>query len=644
MPQVRARHTWYMVTTYPGSASSEPWLIATATLGPAPPMPPAIPVDAPKLPPVTALKTLARVGRFVRPYQRQVVFAAIALVFAAAAVLAIGQGLKFVIDRGFAAGSAAELDRSLALMLGVIVVMAAATYCRFYFVSWLGERVTADLRRAVFDHLLALPPGYFEVMRTGEVISRLTNDTTMLETVIGSSASMAIRNLLLMIGGLVMLALTSGKLTLLVLVGVPVVLVPIILFGRRVRKLARSSQDRVGEVGAYVDEALHEIRTVQAYGHEDEDRRQFGARVEEAFGTALQRIRQRALLVATVILLVFGAVGVILWIGGHDVVAGRISPGQLSAFVFYAVIVAGAAGTISEVIGDLQRAAGATERLFELLVIEPEIRAPAGPVPLPSPARGTVQFRDVTFHYPSRPDAAALDDFALVVEAGEKVALVGPSGAGKTTVFQLLLRFYDPQRGSVRIDDVDLRAADPADVRAHVAVVPQEPVIFAASVLDNVRYGRPGATDAEVRAACDAAYATEFVELLPDELESHLGERGVRLSGGQRQRLAIARAILADRPILLLDEATSALDAESERMVQLALERLMAGRTVLIIAHRLATIRHSDRIAVMERGRIIATGTHDELTRSNPLYSRLAALQFGAAEGRPAELLGRASG
>jgi ATP-binding cassette subfamily B protein len=595
----------------------------------------AIPIDAPKLPPVTALKVLARVGRFVRPYKKQVIFAGIALLFAAASVLAVGQGLKFVIDRGFAAGNAAELDRMLGVMMLIIVVLALATYTRFYYVSWLGERVTADLRREVFDHLLALPPGYFEVMRTGEVISRLTNDTTMLETVIGSSASMAVRNVLLMIGGLVMLALTSAKLTFGVLIGVPLTIVPIILFGRRVRKLARASQDRVGDVGAYVDEALHEIRTVQAYGHEAEDRRQFGQRVESAFATARQRIRQRAFLVATVILLVFGAVGVILWIGGHDVLAGRISAGQLSAFVFYAVIVAGAVGAISEVVGDLQRAAGATERLFELLEVDSDIKAPANPVPLPVPARGTVAFRDVTFHYPSRPDTAALQEFSLDVAAGEKVALVGPSGAGKTTVFQLLLRFYDPERGAVTIDGVDLKSADPAAVREHLAVVPQDPVIFATSVLENVRYGRPSATEAEVRAACDAAYATEFIERIPDGFGSYLGERGVRLSGGQRQRIAIARAILADRPVLLLDEATSALDAESERMVQLALERLMTGRTVLIIAHRLATVRHADRIAVMERGRIIATGSHDELTQSNPLYARLAALQFGVGAAGP---------
>jgi ATP-binding cassette subfamily B protein len=586
---------------------------------------------SPRPSPVTALRTLARIGAYVRPYRREVVCAAVALVIAAGAVLAVGRGLAAVVDQGMRAGSGAELDRALALMLGIVVVIAAATYARFYFVSWLGERVTADLRRDVFDHLLELPPAFFELTRTGEVIARLTSDTTTLETVVGSSASMAARNILLLCGGLTMLALTDAKLTLLVLLGVPLVVPPIILFGRRVRRLSRATQERIGEVGAYLDEALHEIRTVQAYGHEVDDRRNFAARVEQAFATARERIRARAALTAAVILLVFGAVGVILWIGGHDVVAGRISAGELSAFVFYAIIVAAAVGTLSEVAGDLQRAAGATERLFELLAVAPEIRAPAQPVALPSPPRGTVALDQVTFCYPSRPEHRALDRFMLDVEAGEYVALVGPSGAGKTTVFQLLLRFYDPQAGSIRIDGVDVHHADPAAVRKRLALVAQDPVIFAASVADNVRYGRPDASDADVRAACEAAYAAEFIERLPESYASFLGERGVRLSGGQRQRIAIARAILADRPILLLDEATSALDAESERAVQRALGRLMAGRTVLIIAHRLATVRHADRIVVIDHGRIVAMGGHDALLGASPLYARLAALQFAAA-------------
>jgi ATP-binding cassette subfamily B protein len=588
---------------------------------------------APRIPPVSALRTLARALRFLRPYRREIALAAIGLVVAATAVLAIGQGLRFVVDRGFAAADTHELDRMLALTLVVIVVMAAATYMRFYHVSWLGERVTADLRRTVYDHLVNLPPSFFEAARTGEVISRLINDTTMLETVIGSSASVAVRNSLLMAGGVVMLSLTSPKLTLLVLAGVPLVVFPIILFGRRVRRLARATQDRVGDVGAFLDESLHEIRTMQAYGHEPDDRRHFAARVEDAFATGVRRIRERALLVAAVIVLVFGAVGIILWIGGHDVVAGRLSAGQLSAFVFYAVVVAGAVGSLSEVVGDLQRAAGATERLFELMAVEPAIAAPLRPVAMPANGAGSIAFDEVTFRYPSRPDVPALEHFTLDVRASEKVALVGPSGAGKSTGFQLLLRFYDPEAGHVRIDGVDLQSADPREVRRRVALVPQDPVIFAGSVLENVRYGRPNATEAEVRAACEAAYAMEFIDALPQGLASPLGERGVRLSGGQRQRLAIARAILADRPILLLDEATSALDAESERIVQQALTHLMAGRTVLMIAHRLATVRHADRIVVMDRGRIVAIGTHDALVLENPLYARLAALQFG----RPAE-------
>ncbi|MBE7524228.1 MAG: ATP-binding cassette domain-containing protein [Burkholderiales bacterium] len=588
-------------------------------------------VESPKLPPATALRVFARVWRVLTPYRGRAAIAAIALLVAAGGTLALGQGVKFVIDRGILAGNPAELDRTLAWTLAVIVVIALATFLRFYSVTWLGERVTSDLRREVFSHLLTLPPGWFEISRTGEVIARVLSDTAKLESVVGWSVSMAIRNLLFVLGGLVMLALTSPKLTLFVLVGVPLTVAPIIVFGRRVRRFSRVSQDRLAEVGAYVDEAFHEIRTVQAYGHEDADRRQFGQRVEDAFRAAREQIRQRAVLIASVILLVFGAIGIIMWVGGHDVLAGRMTAGELSAFVFYAVIVASSVGSLSEGIGELQRAAGATERLFDLLTVRPDIAAPAHAVSMPVPSRGEVDLRDVTFHYPSRADTSALERFSLSVQRGERVALVGPSGAGKSTVFQLLLRFYDPQEGEVRVDGVDLREADPAAVRQRIAVVPQDAVIFATSVLENVRYGRPEATDAEVRAACDAAYASEFIERLPDRYGAWLGERGVRLSGGQRQRIAIARAVLADRPILLLDEATSALDAESERMVQLALERLMAQRTTLVIAHRLATVRHADRIVVMDRGRAIASGTHDALVRDNPLYARLAELQFAAA-------------
>jgi ATP-binding cassette, subfamily B, bacterial len=574
-------------------------------------------------------RTLARLGSFLAPYRTRFVVGGIALLIAAGCALAIGQGLKIVVDRGFAAGDAGQLDRALFAVLAIIAVMATATYVRFYSVSWIGERVTADLRKRVFDHLLTLSPGFFEVTRTGEVISRLTNDTTMLESAIGSSLSMALRNVVLGVGALILLMLTSLKLTLLVLAGLPVVLLPIILFGRRVRRLARTSQDRVADTGAYVDEAIHEIRTVQAYAHEPVDRQAYAQRVEQAFATGVLRIRQRALLIAAVIFLVFVAVGIILWIGGHDVLAGRLSAGQLSAFVFYAVVVATSVGAVSEVAGELQRAAGATERLFEILDTPAEIAAPAVPVTLPEPPLGTVVLDAVTFAYPSRLTDPALRALTLAVAAGERVALVGPSGAGKTTVFQLLLRFYDPQLGRVLIDGTDVRFADPRAVRGRIAVVPQEPVIFAASVWDNVRYGRPDASDADVRDACEAAYASEFLTRLPQGFDTQLGERGVKLSGGQRQRLAIARAVLARRPILLLDEATSALDAESERVVQLALDRLMSGRTTLIIAHRLATVISADRIIVLDGGAAIAQGTHASLVRDDPLYRRLASLQFG---------------
>jgi ATP-binding cassette subfamily B protein len=544
-------------------------------------------------------------------------------------MLGVGQGLRAVIDRGFSAGDPAWLDRALMLMFGVIALLAAATYTRFYNVSWLGERVTADLRRRVFDHLLTLPPSYFEAGRTGAVISRLTSDTTLIENAVGSSLSIALRNLLILIGGLVMLFTTNLKLTLLVLGGVPLVVAPIVLFGRRVRRFARISQDRVADLGNRIDETIHEIRIVQAYGHEAADRRDFGALIERGFDTALARIRNRATLVAAVLVLVFGAISLILWVGGHDVLAGRITPGQLSAFVFYAALVGGSVGALSESWGDLQRAAGATERLLELLDPRPDVAVPATPTPLPVRPRGEIAFEDVASAIPRAPTRRRWKTSADR-RARRNVALVGPSGAGKTTVFQLLLRFYDPQSGRLLLDGVPLAEADPLAVRRAIALVPQEAVIFATSVLENVRYARPEASPEEVRAACAAAYADDFVAQLPQGYDTDLGERGVRLSGGQRQRIAIARAMLADRPILLLDEATSALDAESERLVQAALEKLMKNRTTLVIAHRLATVQRADRIVVMDQGRIVETGSHAELVRQDGLYAHLSRLQFAS--------------
>ena len=566
--------------------------------------------------------------RFLRPYRWRIALAGFALVLAAGCVLALGRGLQYVVDRGFGSGEPHMLDQALAVMIAVVVLYAAATWTRFYFMMSTGERVVTDLRRAVFDHLLGLEPAFFESARTGELMSRLTNDATLLQQVVGYGLSMFVRNGLMMVGAAVMLFVVSWKLALLVLVGAPATLLPILLLGRRVRKLSRESQDRVADVAAYVDEALHEIRTVQAYAHEDADRRMFGQHAEAAYRTGVERISQKAFLIAVVILIAFSAVGIILWIGGHDVMAGRLTQGELAGFVFYAAVVAMGAGTVAEVWGELQRAAGASERLVELLETEARIVGPAVPALPPQQSRMGIEFDRVSFAYPARPQIAALEGFVLKVEPGERVALVGPSGAGKSTAFALLLRFYDPQLGAVRIGGVDLRDLEPRAARGLVAVVPQEPVIFAASVLENVRYGRPEATREAVLAACDKACALEFIERLPQGLDTPLGERGITLSGGQKQRLSIARALLADRPILLLDEATSSLDAAAERLVQQGLAALEQGRTTLAIAHRLATVQTADRIVVLERGAIVAMGTHAELMAQGGLYASLARLQF----------------
>ncbi len=578
------------------------------------------------------LSHLVRLWQFVSPYKLQVGGALIALVIAASTVLGLGFGLRTLVDDGFAQENAALLDQAVMVLLGVVVLLAAASYSRFYLVSWIGERVVADIRKAVFNHLITLSPAYFEITRTGEVLSRLTTDTTLLQMVVGSSVSVALRNFLLFLGGSVLLIVTSAKLTGMVFLVVPVVVLPIIIYGRKVRRLSRDSQDRVADLGSYADEALGAIRTVQAFSHEAVDRRRFGGRAEDAFVTAVSRIRARAMLTAVVIMLVFGAVSAILWIGGRDVLEGRITPGELSSFVFYAIVVAGSVGAISEVIGDLQRAAGATERLFDLLATKTDIAAPVVAETLPLPARGDISFEKVLFHYPARPQDAALHGLDLQVKAGEKIAIVGPSGAGKTTIFQLLMRFYDPQSGQIRLDGVELTKADPLELRKRIGLVPQEPVIFSANAWENIRYGRPEASDEEVLQAAEAAAAKDFLDALPEGFNTFLGERGVRLSGGQRQRLAIARAILRDPTVLLLDEATSALDAESERAVQQAVERLMSDRTTLVIAHRLATVLKADRILVLDEGRVVASGTHEDLIRQGGLYARLAELQFGEAE------------
>ena len=568
-------------------------------------------------------------GRFVAPYRWRVIGALLALMFTAAITLSMGQGIRLLVDQGLATQSQEALNHSIALFFVLVVALAIGTFTRFYLVSWIGERFVADIRKRVFNHLIALHPGFYESNRASEIQSRLTADTTLLQTVIGSSLSMALRNGIMMVGGIGLLFFTNPKLSAIVIVALPLVVAPILIFGRRVRSLSRQSQDRVADVGSYVGETLGQIKTVQAYNHQAQDRQRFGATVEAAFATARKRITQRAWLITVVIVLVLGAVGVMLWVGGMDVIAGRISGGDLAAFVFYSLIVGMAFGSISEVIGELQSAAGAAERIAELLQTRNAIVAPEeGLIQLPERISGAIELDAVRFAYPSRPDHFAVDGISLQVRPGETLALVGPSGAGKSTLFDLLLRFFDPQQGRILVEGQPINRLDPADLRRCFALVSQNPALFFGTVEDNLRYGKPDASQAEVEAAARAAHAHAFIQRLPQGYQTHLGDAGLGLSGGQRQRLAIARALLVDAPILLLDEATSALDAESEHLIQQALPTLMQGRTTLVIAHRLATVKSADRIAVIEQGRLVAIGSHSELVASNPLYARLAELQF----------------
>jgi ATP-binding cassette subfamily B protein len=553
-----------------------------------------------------------------------------ALIIAAAAMLALPIALKDLIDKGMLVGDAHTINRYFLLMLGAAGVFGIFAAIRFYLVTWLGERVVADLRDALFKRVIRMDPTFFEVTRVGEVLSRLTADTTLVQTIAGVGLSIALRSTVSLIGSLILLVATSPKLTGILLLLLPLVIAPLIIVGRKVRRLSRASQDRVADSSGMASESLHAVQTVQAFNLEPLTTQRFSGAVEDSFRVAVQRTRVRAAMTAIATILVFGAIVFVLWVGAQSVLAGNMTAGKLAQFLLYAVYVGTAAAGLSEIWGDLQRASGAMERLMELLHATPKIVAPAAPVALPAPATGKIQLQKLSFRYPSRPETLALDDFSLDVTPGETIAVVGPSGAGKSTVFQLLLRFYDPEAGRVLIDGVDIANVRPEDIRSRIGLVPQETVLFGATARENIRYGRPSATDAEIEAAARAAGADEFLRALPKGYDTFLGERGMRLSGGQRQRIAIARAILKDPPILLLDEATSSLDSESEQLVQIALEKLMQHRTTIIIAHRLATVLKADRIVVLDQGRIASVGTHAELLKRNDLYARLASLQFGS--------------
>lgn len=565
---------------------------------------------------------------FIKPYRVKVGAALLALIFTASLTLTVGHGVRILIDQGFAQQSTSELGSAIGFILIVTVLISIGTFFRFYLVSSVGERVSADIRLAVFNHIVTLHPSYFETNGSGDIMSRITTDTTLLQSIIGSSFSMAMRSALMCVGAIIMLFATNIKLTLIVLASVPFILVPILFYGRRVRALSRQSQDSMADVGSYAGEAIEHIKTVQSYSREAEEKNYFSQEVEKAYDIGRQRVKQRAILISGVIVIVFSAISGMLWVGGSDVINGTMSAGDLGAFVFYAIMVASSLATISEVMGELQRAAGATERLVEILQVKSDIVAPKMSTK-PSPSlTAEVSFKDVTFHYPSRPDTPALGQLSLQAEEGKVLALVGPSGAGKSTLFELLQRFYDPQEGEVMFGGVDVRNFAPSELREQMALVPQQPALFSNDVYYNIRYGNPDATDDQVIEAAKKAHAHDFIMKLPEGYQSFLGERGVRLSGGQRQRIAIARAILKDPSLLLLDEATSALDSESEHHVQQALDELMRNRTTIIIAHRLSTIQHADKIAVFDHGRLVDVGNHKQLMGSCELYQRLVELQF----------------